>query len=296
MTLVCAWVRYKGASEELVVATDSRLTGGMTWDHGQKVFALPRGDSVLAFAGDTFYAYPLILQTLRYIEDYDRAECRAMPLEDMKGHVERVLTVLLQAVRDLPVGQRDLHPDFTLLLAGYSVAAKDWAIWVSEVDAASRQLRFTRAPRVGGHRGAVFVGSGAARAIATLKADRGAIWKRSGKRPPPLEWEPVDILRDMIASDTERSVGGPIQLVTVHSHLNVMPYAVFWPSRSERRITLFGRPLLDYERTQRLTVDVETHEVFKLWEYLDVPAPKKGRRRQRRRRGGGRYGQGSGST
>ncbi len=62
----------------------------MTWDHGQKIFPLPRGDSVLAFAGDTFYAYPLILQTLRYVEDYDRAESRALPLEDMKGHLERV--------------------------------------------------------------------------------------------------------------------------------------------------------------------------------------------------------------
>jgi len=43
-------------------------------DHGQKIFPLARGDSVLAFAGETFFAYPLILQTLRYIDDYDRAE------------------------------------------------------------------------------------------------------------------------------------------------------------------------------------------------------------------------------
>ena len=276
MTLVCAWVRKFGSTEELVVASDSRLTGGMTWDHGQKIFPLARGDSVLAFAGETFFAYPLILQTLRYIDDYDRAETRAMPLEDMKGHLEKVLTDLIQAIRDWPVGKKGEEDDelykFTLLLAGYSVASKKWGLWVSSIDEKSRKLRFTKAERVGGHQGAAFVGSGGPSAIKTFKANRATTWK-AGNPPPPMIWEPLDVLRDMISSKAERSVGGPIQLVKVYKHLNTMPYAVFWPKKSDgdARVTLFGRALLPYERTQRLAFDPETHKIFKLWDYLAKP-------------------------
>lgn len=289
MTLVCAWVRKVGSTEELVVASDSRLTGGMTWDHGQKIFPLARGDSVLAFAGETFFAYPLILQTLRYIDDYDRAESRAMSLEDMKGHLEKVLTDLIQAIRDWPVGKKGEQDDelykFTLLLAGYSVASKKWGFWVSRVDKKSRKLRFTKGELAGGHQGALFVGSGAPAAIQTFKADRAATWK-AGSRPAPTTWEPLDVLRDMISSNAESSVGGPIQIVKVYKHLNTMPYAVFWPKRSDSdaRVTLFGRALLPYERTQRLALDPETHEVFKLWDYLPNPVPQI--QAQQKRRGG----------
>ena len=34
MTLVAAWVRSVGDTRELMLATDSRLTGGHTWDVG----------------------------------------------------------------------------------------------------------------------------------------------------------------------------------------------------------------------------------------------------------------------
>ena len=44
MTLVAAWVRSVGTTQELVLATDSRLTGGHTWDCCPKILSLPRGD------------------------------------------------------------------------------------------------------------------------------------------------------------------------------------------------------------------------------------------------------------
>jgi hypothetical protein len=35
LTLVVAWIRRASANEELVVACDSRLTGGLSLDHAQ---------------------------------------------------------------------------------------------------------------------------------------------------------------------------------------------------------------------------------------------------------------------
>ena len=42
MTLCTAWVRQINNTDELIFATDSMLTGGEKWDHGIKLFELPR--------------------------------------------------------------------------------------------------------------------------------------------------------------------------------------------------------------------------------------------------------------
>jgi hypothetical protein len=52
----------------LVLASDSRLTGGPIDGLAPKVFALPRSDALLAFAGDTQHAYPLVLQMVASID------------------------------------------------------------------------------------------------------------------------------------------------------------------------------------------------------------------------------------
>lgn len=62
MTLVVAWIRKIGSIEELCIASDSRVTSGRAWDCCPKIKELDRGDCVLAFAGDTSYAYPMMEQ------------------------------------------------------------------------------------------------------------------------------------------------------------------------------------------------------------------------------------------
>lgn len=45
MTLGIAWERVKGGVRELVIASDSRLSGGgRTWDGNPKILTLPRSD------------------------------------------------------------------------------------------------------------------------------------------------------------------------------------------------------------------------------------------------------------
>ena len=67
MTLCIAWIKETSQSEELVFATDSALTGGEKWNHGVKLFELPRRDCLLCFAGETYRAYPLILNLISTI-------------------------------------------------------------------------------------------------------------------------------------------------------------------------------------------------------------------------------------
>jgi hypothetical protein len=42
MTLGMAWVRNFGSVRELIVVSDSRLSGGQFWDSNPKIMLLPR--------------------------------------------------------------------------------------------------------------------------------------------------------------------------------------------------------------------------------------------------------------
>lgn len=266
MTLVVAWVRRVKTVEELVVASDSRLSGGLTWDQGPKLFPLNRGDAALAFAGDTAFAYPVILQIMRGLEDFESAANRSVSLDELKGHLERVVTGLLQNVTDFPGSELDA--DFQLMLVGRSAAKAKWRFWSSHIDAHTRSFRFVSPP----HRsvGAVFVGDGAKEArklLGTrLRPKRGSVVS--------LNWEPFDVLRDIIRAGNARTIGGPIQLMKIYPHLTTMPYAVLWPDRASGRLTLLGRELLQHERTQRLAFDPDSHDTLHTWTYVDSLVPK----------------------
>jgi len=54
VTLTMAWLRDVGNTKELVVASDSRLTGGHQWDTAPKILCSASGDRVIAFAGGTY--------------------------------------------------------------------------------------------------------------------------------------------------------------------------------------------------------------------------------------------------
>ncbi len=272
MTLVAIWPRQQASTAELVVASDSRLTGGVTFESGPKLFPLPRGDSVIAFAGDTWFAYPLIIQLLRYVDDFDRANSRAQDICDMVGHCERVCSALLRELVSLssPIPEGiDIARDFTIALAGYSWQRQRFKVWTSLVSR-SGDFKFTR-PLKSLH-GAVFLGSGRAEAFRRLGRMLPSR-KRGGRTqlPRQLGWEPFDILRDVIREGVDVSVGGAPQIVKVYRHMNSMTYAVPWRMGGNTTITLLGRPLLKYERTQRLAFHPDSHQAYRLWDYLPLP-------------------------
>ena len=105
MTLGIIWVRSVGQIRELVVASDSRLSGGQYWDANPKIMLLPRSDSVLSFSGNTNDAYPFMLQAWNAVKMYAPAENRAMDIADLKGHLIRVFNHSRNFITGLPRGQ-----------------------------------------------------------------------------------------------------------------------------------------------------------------------------------------------
>lgn len=81
MTISIAWVRKIKGSEELILVSDSRLSGNATyWDQCSKVLTLPRSDSAIGFAGSTDFAYPLMQQLYLSISSYKRSRDRVIEL------------------------------------------------------------------------------------------------------------------------------------------------------------------------------------------------------------------------
>lgn len=265
MTLGAMWVRTYGEQSELVAISDSRLTGGKVWDQCPKVFPMARGDCVISFSGETDYAYPLVAHAINAIDAWDESRNRRLPLERLRGHLSRVFTSVLDGVDlDGLIGGPSGDPT-VLLLGGYSWSTHRWIIWALRWDTAARAFSHsTLRARTPGQRGAIMwtgdwdaVGEAKRRLNIRLKAS-GHSLAREG-----LNMEPLEVLRDVIRSETYSSVGGPLQLAKVYRHLNSRLFMIPWARNGEIVRTLAGRYLLDYEEASRpASIDPDRPDSF----------------------------------
>ena len=121
MTLCMAWIRTVGAHEELLFASDSRLSGGSDWDCCPKLMLLPRGDSVIGFAGSTFDAYPMMIQFRNWVETHPAALNRGLDINELKKQMRLMFNDMRLFITDLPVGQKEPDPpDCELIFGGWS--------------------------------------------------------------------------------------------------------------------------------------------------------------------------------
>lgn len=246
-------MRAVGGVRELVVASDSRLSGGQHWDANPKIMLLPRSDAVISFAGNTWDAYPLMLQAYNAIKMFPPAEKRVIDLADLKGHLIRVFDRSRQFISHLPNGQSvPDDPEAIFVLSGYSWRTKKFHVWTLHYDRSIAGFTFRPSTEWGGqepdgYKLIAYIGDLepvklAKDSLVALLRDRGKL--RSGA----LDMEPFEVLRDVIRSGKFPTVGGPVQLVKIYEHANVAPVGVYWPDKASRTVSVLGRPLLDYEK------------------------------------------------
>ncbi|KFK87813.1 hypothetical protein IX27_18130 [Streptomyces sp. JS01] len=248
MTLTMAWVRKVGGVEEMVIASDSRLRSLGAWDAAPKILPLPRGDAAIAFAGETDYAYPMMIQVANSISFYHGALTRRQPLAKLKGHLIRVINLMLDQLKDVPANLKEAPAAF-FLLAGYDWTSAEFKIWKLHFDASIG--RFTFAPARGwggdgnGEKVLSIIGDdvGEARAVVVEYLQR-----QGGIRPGAFDMEPMRALAYMVDSERHPSIGGHIQVAKVYKSLQCVPFAV----RRNGGRSLLGRPLLDYEESQTI--------------------------------------------
>ena len=263
MTLVAAWVRHHPKTSELYVASDSRLTGGRAWDIGPKVLELGRGDALIAFAGHTADAYPLMLQLQAAVRMHPKVASRAYDLEDLKGHVLRTFNAMWASISDPPNGQSKPDPaEARFMLAGYSWRCRAFRIWTLYFHEPSGEFRLRGASlhkkKGGGNKLFAFIGDHTGWATERVYS---LLRSRNRVSSPGLQMEPFEVLVEAIRTPDKSSIGGAPQVYKVYQHLNTLPCTVYWPDRAAGRIAFGGRTLLSYEKNSYLALDPDTLEV-----------------------------------
>lgn len=249
MTLAAVWVRSSGTTQELVFASDSRLSGGETWDRGPKVFGLPRSDAAIAFTGRTLFALPAVLHLQSAIAAYPPSQRRSMDLEDAKGHALRVLNEIYADRRDF-ASDGDLGPESDFILGGWSWRARRFRIWHLTWNASHRRWDCRHVtPRRGSQDVWVWF-SGSADAVTDARREfHKMLEDRRNGGQASLDLEPLTIVAEASASGKYRDVGGAPQVIKVYQHMNTQQFAIEWPSNHDDvlRPHVGGRPLLPYE-------------------------------------------------
>lgn len=284
MTLSIAWVRKVGNVEELVVATDSRVTSGKAWDCCPKIKILSRQDSVMCFKGETEYAYPMMEQVGYAIESYPKTASRALDITDTRGHILRVISKMREFIHnDIEPYKKFVPepPETNFLLAGYSWKMNKFYIWELLFSKKENKFIYRVQNTIMKNKIGLIVDAANHRKEKNDVLSTNTIRKRiydklasAGKTDKDgFDMEPFEILRDIIKENEDWAIGGSPQIVKVYKHMNVMPYAVFWPNRDSKQISFLGRPLLSYEQLPYLILDPDTLETvpYKITnDYLDI--------------------------
>jgi hypothetical protein len=240
-----AWVRAAGDTEELVFSADSRLSGGPPWDCCAKIFLLPRSDCAIAFAGQTYDAFPLIFQFVNWFHIYQPAADRSADLTIFRRHMRRMFSDMWASIPPLPHGER-IAADCQLLFGGYDARFKQFKIWRFFF----RGSGFDFEPAGSGHRVSrkhplAFAGDGAIIQDAKQRI-RALLIERGKLELGQFDMEPFEVLRDLLREKRYTSIGGAPQIVKIYQHMNSAIFAVTWPnSQSDKYV--FGRRILPYE-------------------------------------------------
>jgi hypothetical protein len=245
MTLAVVFRRRVADRYELVFGSDSRLTGGQVNDQAQKIFQLPRRDALFAFAGDTQYAYPLLMQMLRSIESFPPSADGRLRLSKAKGHILRVFQQSYASIHSLPFGQKyPEDPDNFFLLGGYDWVSSTFRTWLLSFDSEKRSFVF-RSVRGAFH----FIGDDeAARSYAVDETSR--LLRRRKKTTRDINYEPLEVLNEIIRSSSYPTIGGAPQVGKVYPYFRTQLFQVEWAQDDSAKVVrhIAGRPLLPTEK------------------------------------------------
>lgn len=243
MTLCMAWIRKNGQEEELVMATDSRLTGGESWDSGVKLFELPRLDCLLCFAGATSRAYPLILNSISSIKFDSNLASPHTDIHDVLEYLIDLFSTLVGEIKETVGNVDDLRGEAQFLFGGWSWRKQQFCIWRLYYEPVLKGFTH-ESVNTGDARVFTFMGDHVEDAKSGLEAqlrDAGKILSGT------LDMEPLQVLAQMSRdADNYRPIGGAIQIAKVYQSGSSEFFGVMWPS-ARGAPTFLGRQLSEHD-------------------------------------------------
>jgi hypothetical protein len=78
--------------------------------------------------------------------------------------------------------------------------------------------------------------------------------------------EPFEVIRDMLReAEPHATIGGAPQLAKINQYLYATSIAVYWPDKESGVPSLQGRPILEFEKVDRWTLDPDTFRLSHQW-------------------------------
>lgn len=196
MTLCVAWKHQTSSGEQLVIATDSLITGGLRYPHGTKLRAFDRDDCALCWEGSTSFTYSFSENAYVDVEFSDRLSTRASSLSAVAERITKVFNELWQA--NLSDASSWFKKDrLSFIFGGYCPRYEEIQCWHIKQDKRLAQFdcqrrRLTKP---------CFIGSG------------GDYARKIFESQPDIS--PYQVLRAVIEDSNTPDVGGIPQLVTI---------------------------------------------------------------------------------
>jgi hypothetical protein len=232
------------------MASDSRLSGnGQQFDHGQKVFQLPRSDSLFGFAGDTDYAYPLLMQMLLSIRGFPESQERRQTLGRVQGHMLRVFKQCYESLHGFGPGRTKPYqpPDNFFLFGGFDWETAQFLVWRLVFNEQRNTFEYERALSPAGLQ-FIFVGDDRT-AVRRATRRTAELMRANGHTRTSLDMEPFQALCELITEKQHPSIGGAPQLAKAYRHLNTQAFQVIWPGPGGEPVPhIAGRPVLQPEK------------------------------------------------
>jgi hypothetical protein len=278
MTVAVAWIRTIRDCEELVFVTDSRLSGdGRNFDACPKLLTLPRNDCLIAFAGYTGHAYPMIQQLALAIDSHAPARRGSLDLSALKSHTLKIFDSLGNLITSSPKMSQAVStdPEADFIFGGYSWIKKRFDLWMIRYlpsqqrfiaepakwmcySAGSGRCKYTLKSHLPGLHpiGRIAFAGDQAKVAKELLSQRLARHDHNHQR---LDMEPFEVVRDMLRSpNRSETIGGSPQVAKVYQYTNTAPLGVYWPNKDRGVVHLQGRPLLGYEQSERWVLNPDT--------------------------------------
>ena len=267
MTLCTAWIRQAGATDELVFATDSCLTGGEKWKQGIKLFELPRKDCLLCFAGSTARAYPLVLNLVSSIDLDDYLQTPEASLDEVLDYITELFTGLIQRIVSEVDGEdiHELRDGARFLFGGWDWQNGDngdYRVWELQYSSDLEGFVHNELWAVGDKtRYYTFLGDASIDVEKEAKTRVKQLFYDDDKMDDRLDMEPLQILRDISLDKDIREVDGSLQIAKVYKSNRTEFFGIYWES-SKGKPCFQGREYNEINKPKIRYINPDTLEIL----------------------------------
>lgn len=267
MTLVSAWIRRNSSLHELVVVSDSRLSGGESWNACPKLIPLPRPGAMVAMSGDATPAYAFLLHAINTCNLLDGNKSGRTDIGYLANKLFDVYSDSRSHVTDLPRSSAPEIPDLDVALFGWSWRHLRFEGYSYRYDTSGelRMHSLNQDLSLSKPYPVHIFGDAAPRARARLyemMKSKGYPRPMSGAEDAPRvaaeyfwDWEPLENLLEESSDVESRTVGGPPQIAKIYQHGEVEQFV--W--RKNGADYFGGRPVQQHERFDRRTFEYSSH-------------------------------------